>query len=89
MAGLDALLMPTTPVTAPRLPGPDASALELFAAGGAGIANTMQFDVTGHPAISVPSGETEGLPVGCMLVGHRWDEAVLYRLAAAIEASRN
>ena len=82
----DALLMPTTPKTAPLLPSPDASPAELYAAGGNGVANTAQFDVSGHPAISVPCGEANGLPVGCMLVGRPFDEATLYRLAAAIEA---
>lgn len=86
LRGLDALLMPTTPAPAAKLPAADANAFELFAAGAGGVANTMQFDVTGHPAISVPCGDTDGLPVGCMLVGRHWDEASLYRLAAAIEA---
>jgi amidase len=85
LRGLDALLMPTTPTTAPLLPDPGADAFEQFAAGTRGVANTMQFDATGHPAISVPCGEVEGLPVGGMLVGRHWDEATLYRLAAAIE----
>ena len=78
--------MPTTPKTAPALPGPDANVGERFAAGGDGVANTAQFDVSGHPAISVPCGEANGLPVGCMLVGRHGEEATLYRLAAAIEA---
>ena len=86
MGNLDALLMPTTPVPAPRLPAPDADLYELYAAGGGGIGNTMQFDVTGHPALSVPCGQTDGLPVGCMLIGRHWDESALYRLGAAIEA---
>jgi len=85
MKNLDALLMPTTPVPAPKLPAPEASAYELYAAGGGGIGNTMQFDVTGHPALSVPCGKTDGLPVGCMLIGRHWDESTLYRLGAAIE----
>ena len=46
----------------------------------------MQFDVTGHPALSVPCGRVDGLPVGCMLIGRYWDESTLYRLGAAIEA---
>ncbi|MFP6639421.1 MAG: amidase [Myxococcota bacterium] len=87
MNGLDALLMPTTPVPAPTLPASDASAFERIAAGASGAANTMQFDVTGHPALTVPCGKTDGLPVGCMLIGRHWDESTLYRLAAAIEAS--
>ena len=86
LEGLDALLLPTTTRTAPPLPGPDAGVVELSAAGGDGVANTAQFDVSGHPAISVPCGDADGLPVGCMLVGRHGDEATLYRLAAAIEA---
>ena len=86
LRGLDALLMPTTPAPAAPLPAEDANAFEVFGAGSGGVANTMQFDVTGHPAISVPCGETDGLPVGCMLVARHWDEGSLYRLAAAIEA---
>ena len=87
LQGIDALLMPTTPCTAPRLPAPDADAFALFAAGTSGFGNTSQFDVTGHPAISLPCGDADGLPGGCMLVGRSYDEATLYRLAAAIEAS--
>ena len=83
----DALVMPTTPVTAPRLPSEGAGFLELYAAGGGGIGNTMQFDVTGHPALSVPCGQSDGLPVGCMLIGRYWNESVLYRLGAVIEAA--
>ena len=86
MDHLDALLMPTTPVPAPKLPGPEADAYALYAAGAGGIGNAMQFDVTGHPALSVPCGKTDGLPVGCMLIGRHWDESTLYRLGAAIEA---
>ena len=87
LEGFDALLMPTTPCTAPLLPSPDAGPDETFAAGGGGVANTSQFDVSGHPALSVPCGEADGLPVGCMLVGRHWEESTLYRLAAAIETN--
>jgi amidase len=85
LRGFDALLMPTTPCVAPPLPPPNANAFEVFAAAGAGVANTSQFDVTGHPAISLPCGDADGLPVGCMLVGRHCDESTLYRLAGAIE----
>ena len=33
------------------------------------FANTAVFDATGHPALTVPCGLSEGLPVGLMLVG--------------------
>ena len=70
-----------------RLPPPEPGAelADLFAAGGAGVANTAQFDVSGHPALSVPCGWVDGLPPGCMLVGRHFEEPVLYRLAEVIE----
>ena len=48
-------------------------------------ANTAVFDTTHHPALSVPCGRIDGLPVGMMLVGRHFDEATLYRLAHAFE----
>jgi Asp-tRNA(Asn)/Glu-tRNA(Gln) amidotransferase A subunit family amidase len=50
---------------------------------------TFPFNLTGHPAISVPAGWTEdGLPVGLQIVGPRLAESVLLRAAAALEAVR-
>jgi amidase len=51
------------------------------------LPNTCPFDVTGHPAMSVPCGMVEGLPVGMMLIGKHWDEATIYRAAFAFEQS--
>ena len=51
------------------------------------IFNTCQFDVTGHPAMSIPCGERDGLPIGMMLVGKHFDEPGIYRLAHAFEQS--
>ena len=51
------------------------------------VASTCQFDVTGHPAMSIPCGMVDGLPVGMMLVAKDWNEATIYRAAAAFEAS--
>tara|TARA_E500000178_G_C17032753_1_gene761476 strand:- start:4745 stop:5002 length:258 start_codon:yes stop_codon:yes gene_type:complete len=48
---------------------------------------TAPFDVTGHPAMSVPCGMSEGLPVGMMLVGRRYEESTIYRAAGAFEAA--
>jgi amidase len=49
------------------------------------LPNTCPFDVTGHPAMSVPCGLIDGLPVGMMLVGKSYDEATIYRAAYAFE----
>ena len=48
-------------------------------------ANTAPFDVTGHPALSLPCGLASGLPVGMMLVARDYDEATLYQVAHAFE----
>ena len=50
------------------------------------IANTAPMDVTGHPAMSLPCGMIDGLPVGVMLIGKHWDESTIYAAAAAFEA---
>ena len=81
--------MPTTLGAAPLLPSEEPGCAESLAAISPGISNTAQFDATGHPALSVPSSPADGLPVGCMLVGRHWDEATLYRIAAAVENDRD
>ena len=43
--------------------------------------NTAPFDMTGHPAISVPCGKSNGLPIGLMLVGRRFGDATVLRAA--------
>ena len=82
----DLLLMPTTPMAATPLPGPDAGAAERSRRATEMLANTGPFDVTGHPAITLPCGATtDGRPVGMMLVGRLFDEITIYRAAYAFE----
>lgn len=47
--------------------------------------NTCIHDATGHPAISIPCGLVDGLPVGMMLVGKKFDESTVLRAAHAFE----
>ena len=42
---------------------------------------------TGHPAMSLPCGLADGLPVGLMLVGKHFDEMTIYRAAHVFERS--
>jgi amidase len=81
----DLLLMPTTPMKATPLPPPDASLEEYIRRATEPTANTMPFNITHHPAMSIPCGLSEGLPVGMMLIGRHWDEPTLYRAAYAFE----
>jgi amidase len=72
---------------APLLPPPDAPRAVAIAHAAAPTANTQVFDHTHHPALSVPCGESAGLPVGLMLVGRAFEESTLYRVAEAVEAA--
>jgi aspartyl-tRNA(Asn)/glutamyl-tRNA(Gln) amidotransferase subunit A len=47
---------------------------------------TIPFNVTGHPAMSVPvSLAADGLPVGVQVIGRPFDEATVFRIGRAIE----
>lgn len=49
---------------------------------------TMPFNMTGHPAVSLPCGKgSDGLPVGLQLVGRFRRDDELLRIAAAFEAA--
>ena len=48
---------------------------------------TIPADLAGVPAISVPCGFSEGLPVGLQVIGPAFREDVMFRVAAAYEAA--
>src|SRR4029079_18125554 len=81
----DLLLMPTTPMKATPLPPANASREEDVARALEMISNTAPFDITHHPAMSLPCGMADGLPVGLMLVGRHFDEPTIYRARHAFE----
>jgi len=84
LANYDVLLMPTTPMTASPIVTRDASVPAVLGESWKMMNNTCPFDVTGHPAISVPCGELDGKPVGCMLVSQHLAESTLLRVANAV-----
>ncbi len=81
----DVLVMPTTPIQATVLPGPDAPLDEVVARALEMLANTSPLDVSGHPACNVPAGLVNGLPTGMMIVGKRFDDATVLRVAHTFE----
>jgi amidase len=85
LARVDLLCLPTTPMKATPLPPPGAPREAVIQAAFSSTPNTMIFDHTHHPALSLPCGESEGLPIGMMLVGRRFEEALIYRAAHAFE----
>jgi len=87
LGSYDLLLMPTLPVKATPLPPPDASLALYLQRAFEMIGNTAPFDVTGHPAMTLPCGLGEGLPIGAMLIGKHFDEETIYAAAAAFEGA--
>jgi amidase len=87
LAKYDLLLMPTLPMKPTPLPPPDAPRELYIQRAFEMVANTAPFDATGHPAMTLPCGMIDGLPVGVMLIGKHFDEATIYRAAAAFEAA--
>jgi amidase len=85
LQSVDLLVMPTLPMKATVIPSPDAPREERVARALEMISNTSPFDVTGHPAMTVPCGLSQDLPVGMMLIGRRWEDATVLRAAHAFE----
>ena len=85
-ADVDVLVTPATPIAAPAIAelkqDPDLlRPRELLL-----LRNTRPVNVWGLPAISVPCGFTEaGLPIGLQIIGPRWGETLVLRVAHAYE----
>lgn len=95
---VDVLVMPTTPVPpckifSSRAEGNLADRLKRTV----GItSNTAPFDASGHPALSIPVGFSPAiedpsvlLPVGLQIVGRKFDELFLLKIAASWEKKYN
>lgn len=87
LARYDLLLMPTTPYKPSPLPAPDADDETVWNAALSMNINTAPFCATGHPAISLPCGRVDGLPIGLMLIGRMWDERTMLRAGHGFERS--
>ncbi len=84
---VDVLVTPATPVIAPKL-GTIKVRLEGVeeAAGNAVTRFTTFFNMTGHPAITMPVGlHSEGLPMGVQVVARHFGEETLFATAGHIE----
>jgi len=78
----DALLTPTSPVTAFKV-GEKADPLEMKLAD----VCTIPVNMAGLPGISLPCGFVAGLPVGLQIISKPYDEVTLFKVAHAYEQS--
>jgi len=89
LSRVDLLLMPTLPIKATPIPPSDAPRKLIVQRAHEMFANTAAFDITPHPAMSIPCGMSDGLPVGMMLVAKQYDEQSIYRAAFAFEQAKD
>jgi len=88
LAGRDGLFLPALAIPAPkigtatvRIGGAEEPVRNMM------LRCTQAFNVSGHPAISMPCGETtDGLPIGAQIVGARGDTPALLRVARTVES---
>ncbi|MSO73843.1 MAG: amidase [Alphaproteobacteria bacterium] len=83
----DLIALPTIPFVTPPLLQPRPTIEDDMAKSLDMIANTCPFNITGHPAISVPCGVDHDLPIGLMLVGRQFDDFTVLQAADAVEKS--
>jgi aspartyl-tRNA(Asn)/glutamyl-tRNA(Gln) amidotransferase subunit A len=77
----DVLATPTMPVLPPKRGESLDDPLQLYLMD----ANTVPVNLANLPAISVPAGQADGLPVGLQLVGPAFGEPLILRAASAVE----
>ena len=80
-ADADVLASPTMPVLPPKLGESLDDPLQLYLMD----ADTVPVNLANLPAISVPAGEADDLPVGLQLIGPKFGERAILRAASAVE----
>ncbi|MBA2362885.1 MAG: Asp-tRNA(Asn)/Glu-tRNA(Gln) amidotransferase subunit GatA [Chloroflexia bacterium] len=79
----DVIASPTSPSVAFKIGSRTADPIAMYLSD----VFTIPASMAGIPAISVPCGSSDGLPVGMQLIGRAFDEATLLRAAHAYERS--
>ena len=78
---VDALVTPTSPVVAFPIGEKSDDPVQMYLID----VCTLPVNIAGLPAISLPCGFSEGLPVGMQLIGPHWSEETLLRIAHSYE----
>lgn len=78
---VDVLLTPTSPTTAFPIGAKTADPLQMYLAD----LLTVPANLANIPAMSIPGGFANGLPVGIQLMAREWDESSIFRAGAAYQ----
>jgi aspartyl-tRNA(Asn)/glutamyl-tRNA(Gln) amidotransferase subunit A len=78
---VDVLLTPTSPIQPFKLGSRIDDPLQMYMTD----LLTVPANLAGLPAMSIPAGLVDGLPVGLQLMADRWNEAAMFRVAYAFE----
>ncbi len=82
---VDLILAPTTPSTAFKLNEKTADPLQMYLSD----IFTIPASLAGLPALSLPAGKVDNLPVGLQIVGRQFDEKTILRLAYHFEKTNS
>jgi len=77
----DVLVTPTSPTVAFKLGKKLEDPLQMYLSD----VCTLPINIAGIPAISIPAGFAEGLPIGMQIIGKPFDEGTILRIAFAYE----
>lgn len=81
--GYDAIISPTTPTPAFKLGDNSEDILAMYL----NDIYTVPVNIAGIPAVSIPSGKLNGLPLGLQIMGNYFDEQGILNIALAVEKS--
>lgn len=81
----DVLLSPTAPTPAFKFGEKSANPLAMYLSD----ITTVPINLAGIPAISIPVGFVNGMPIGIQFMGKAFDEGTLYRVAYTFEQNTN
>jgi len=81
----DAIISPTTPTPAFKIGDKTEDVMAMYL----NDIYTVPVNIAGIPAVSIPSGKVEGLPLGLQIMGNYFDEQGILDIAYAVESSLN
>jgi len=86
LSDVDAIILPTCPIVPPEKEKMTGTG-RIFGQNSIGtmIANTSPFNLTHHPALTIPCGTVNESPIGMMIVGSHFDENSILQIAHTYE----